>query len=125
MDRKKGAAARAAPRNAAEATARILFLIFAIDKLPRSALQRLIDDGEPLIALLERHAGNTEQRAQLVVRDLHRTGRGRSTGRRLRERGRARGVERHIALDLLHHLVDVAVEYRDRAEALEQFERTA
>ena len=44
-------------------------------------------------------------------------------GRRLREGGRTRGVEGDIALDLLHHLVDVAVEHGDRAELLQHPER--
>src|ERR1035441_2563484 len=34
----------------------------------RSALQRRVDDGEPLLALLEGHAGGAEHAAQLVVR---------------------------------------------------------
>ena len=36
-----------------------------------SALQRGVDYGEPLLALLEGDASGTEQRAQLVVRHLH------------------------------------------------------
>src|SRR4029078_11356406 len=36
---------------------------------------------------------------------------------------RERRVERHVALHLLNDLVDVAVQYRDRTEALQEFER--
>ena len=46
-------------------------------------------------------------------------GRWRRAGRRLRKGGRARGVEGHVAFDLLHDLVDVAVQHGDRAEALQ------
>src|SRR3979490_2286887 len=84
-----------------------------------SALQRRVDDGEALIAGLEVDAGDAEHRAKLVVGDLHRSGRRGTARRGLREGGRARGVERHVAFDLLHHLVDVAVQHRHRAEALE------
>ena len=45
---------------------------------------------------------------------------GRLAGRRLREGGRPRGVERDVALHLLDDLVDVAVEHRHRAKALQQ-----
>src|ERR1700733_2063272 len=91
--------------------------------LNSSALQRRVDDREALIAGLEIDAGDAEQAAKLVVGDLHRTGRGRGARRRLRERGRARGVEGDVALDLLHHLVDMAVEHRHRAETLEVIQR--
>src|SRR5215831_310580 len=97
----------------------VIFLVFP------STLQRCVDDGEPFVALLEVDAGDTEHRAQLGILDLHRAGRGGSPRRRLRERGRTRGVEGDVALDLLHHLVDVAVQHRDRAEPLQIFERTA
>src|SRR5450759_1362635 len=88
-----------------------------------SALQRGVDDGEALLAGLEVDAGDAEQRAKLVVGDLHRPGRGGGARRRLRERGRARGVEGDVALDLLHHLVDVAVQHRHRAKTLEVIQR--
>src|SRR5256885_6330947 len=89
------------------------------------ALQRGVDDRKALLARLEVDAGNAEQRTQLGILDLHRPGRGRRARRRLREGGRACGVEGHVALDLLHHLVDVAVEYGDRAKALEVVQRAA
>src|SRR5882672_5425991 len=87
------------------------------------ALQRRVDDREALIARLEVDAGNAEQATELVVGDLHRSGRGGGARRRLRKRGRARGVEGDVALDLLHHLVDMAIEYRHRAKTLEVIQR--
>src|SRR3984893_7087229 len=87
------------------------------------ALQRRVDDGEALFAGLEVDAGDTEQAAKLVVGDLHRTRRGSRARRRLRERGRTRGVEGDVALALLHHLVDMAVEHGHRAETLEVIQR--
>src|SRR6266851_5710636 len=88
-----------------------------------SALQRRVDDRERLVAHLEVDAGDAEHAAQLVVGDFHRAGRGRGARGRLREGGGARGVERDVALDLLHHLVDMAVQHRHRAVTLEILER--
>src|ERR1700694_1409802 len=87
------------------------------------ALQWRVDDREVLSAALEVDAGNAEQAAELVVGDLHRPGRGGGARRRLRERCRARGVEGDVALDLLHHLVDVAVEDSHGAKTLEVIQR--
>src|SRR5450631_2068183 len=112
------AAIAAATRSAIAPSARNFVRVMG-----RSALQRRVDDGEPLLALLEGHAGGAEHAAQFVVRNFHRAGRRRGAGRRLREGGRARGVERHIALHLLHHLVDVAVEHGHRAETFQGGER--
>src|SRR5258708_4286820 len=47
---------------------------------------------------------------------------GRGAGRGLREGGRASGVEGDVAFDLLHRLMNVAVQYGDGAERLEQRE---
>jgi hypothetical protein len=81
---------------------------------PRTlALQRLVDDREPLLTLDEVDVGYAEKRAQLVVSDLHRTGRWGSAGGRLRECRSHGSVERNIALHLLHHLMDVAIEHGD------------
>src|SRR5262249_57917607 len=44
------------------------------------------------------------------------------TGSRLRERGRHGGMEGDVALNLLHHLVDVAIEHSHRAEPLQELE---
>src|SRR5581483_4564612 len=88
----------------------------------RSA-QGFVDDRKPLLAALEGDVAGAKHGAQLVVSDFHRARRGRGARRRLREGSRARGVERHVALDLLHDLVDVAVEHGHRAEAFQVTER--
>src|SRR5215212_4858692 len=93
------------------------------DHLSSLTLQWRVDDRQGLITWLEVDARNTEQSAKLVVADLHRAGRGGRAGRRLRKRGRTRGVEGDVALDLLHHLVNVTVQYRHRAKPLEVFKR--
>src|ERR1700733_6584786 len=110
------AVAVAAPSAAATSALRI---VLAIDMVPSLRLERRVDDGETLLVLLEGDIGDAEHGAQLIVRDFHRPRRGRGARRRLRERGRARGVERDVAFHLLHHLVDVAVEHRHLTEALE------
>src|SRR5262249_43381006 len=99
-----------------------VLLLFSRRNFPALALQRLVNDGEPLLSTLERDVGNAENRAQLVVGDFHRSRRGRRTRRWLRERGRHGGVKGDVALDLLHDLVDVTVEHRHRTEALEVVE---
>src|SRR3569623_1680439 len=81
-EKKKGAAnacpardmrgAAAAPRDAAEETARRNARLVVIELALIARLrERLIDHGEPLLVLLEDHVRAAEQRAQLVVRDLH------------------------------------------------------
>src|SRR5215467_11273621 len=102
---------------------RLLDLIVRMTETPASPLQRLVDDGEPLLSAFEDDVGDAENRAQLVVGDFHRSRRGRRTRRWLREGGRHGGVKGDVAFDLLHDLVDVTVEHRDRAEALEVIER--
>src|SRR5665213_905964 len=44
-------------------------------------------------------------------------------GHALRERGGARGMERHVAFNLLHHLMDVPVQYRNRTESFQVRQR--
>src|SRR5262249_26940678 len=90
-----------------------------VSLLLSSALQRLIDNGEPLLSTLKGDVGNAKKRAQLVVGDFHRSRRRCRARRWLRKGGRHGGVERDVALALLHELVDVAVETRPRPEALE------
>src|ERR1700756_1909158 len=102
---------------------RILDLIVRMIEIPASPLQRLVDDGKPLLSALEGDVGDAENRAQLVVGDFHRPGRGRRARRWLREGGRPGGVECDVAFDFLHDLVNVAVEHRHRAEAFEVVER--
>ena len=63
---------------------------------------------------------DAEHRAQLLRRHAHRSGRGRRTRRGLRESGRSRGVEGDVAFNFLHDLVNMTVQHRDRAEALQQ-----
>src|SRR3954453_368655 len=87
------------------------------------ALQRRVDDRKPLIARLEVDAGDADQAAKPVVGDLHWAGRGRSARCGLREGGGARGVEGDVAFDLLHHLMDMAVEHGHRAKAFEILQR--
>src|SRR5215472_11004323 len=98
---------------------RIPALIVCMIEIPASPLQRLVDDCKPLLSAFEDDVGDAENRAQLVVGDFHRSRRGCRARRWLREGGRHGGVKGDVALDLLHDLVDVTVEYRHRAEALE------
>jgi hypothetical protein len=70
-----------------------------------------------------RRPRDAEQSVQLAGRNEFRAGRRRRAGRRLRKAGRARCMERHIAFDLLHELVNVAVQHGDRTKASEQFQR--
>src|SRR5262249_13746842 len=90
---------------------------------PASAVERLMDARKPLLAAPEGDVGDAEKRAQLVVGDFHRSRRRCRARRWLRESGRHGGVKGDVALDLLHDLVDVAVEHGYRAEALEIVER--
>src|SRR5262245_29723717 len=115
------AATRSTIPNAA--ATRLLDLIVRMTETPTSPLQRLVDDGKPLLSAFEGDVGDAENRAQLVVCNFHRTRRGSRARRGLREGSRHRGVEGDVAFDLLHDLVDVTVEHRDRAEALEVIER--
>src|SRR5690242_2130348 len=109
--------------SAAAAASRMALVRKFRDIIRSLALQRRIDDGEALLAGFEDDAGGAEQAAQPVGGDLHRPGRWRGAGRGLREGGRACGMEGDVAFDLLHHLVDVAVEHGHRAEAFQEIER--
>src|SRR3954451_15295075 len=120
--RKRSPATRTALKLAAAEAAAGTFLVVIVGA---SALQPLIDDREALFALLEGDARHAEQAAQLLVRDFHRARRRSAAGRRLRESGGARSVEADVAFDLLHDLVDVAVEHGHGAEPLHQLERAA
>ena len=125
------------PRSAAECESRplgssarqeSLNAIWSCHLLPfliemRSAGERRVGDGEQLVAGAHLDACDPEQRAELLGRHRHRSGRWRIPGRGLREGGRSRGMEGHVAFDLLHDLVDVPIEHRDRAEALQEAER--
>ena len=81
-----------------------------------------VPERETLAAFAQGDRGQADVAAQLFRRHYQRTGAGADAGRGLRERGRARGMEHHVALDLLLDLVDVAVEAGPRAEAAEGLE---
>src|SRR5580692_981450 len=70
----------------------------------------------------EFHVGDAEYLPKSFGVDHHRAGGGSAAGRRLRECRGHRGMERDVALDLLHHLVNVPVENGDSAEAFEDRE---
>src|SRR4051794_959636 len=88
-------------------------------RLAPSADQRLIDDGQRFSAANEIDGGDAEIFAEVAGSHFHRPRRGSGAGGRLREGGRARGVERDIAFHLLHNLMNVPVEHRHRAEPLQ------
>ncbi len=69
------------------------------------------------------HARDAEDLPEPLCFHLQRSRRGRGTGSRLGERRGHRGVEPHVPLDLLQHLVDVSVQDADRPEPLEEPER--
>src|SRR5260370_33576411 len=102
------AATRSTPPNAV--ATRLLDLIVRMTETPTSPLQRLVDDGKPLLSALEGDVGDAENRAQLVVGDFQRSRRGRRARRWLREGGRHGGGKGAGALRLLHTFVDVAAE---------------
>src|SRR5258708_4705150 len=62
-------------------------------------------------------AGYPKHRRQLIRRHLERPGSGPYAGEGLRIGSRASRVESDVAFDLLHNLMNVPVEYGDRAEA--------
>src|SRR5262245_7762169 len=71
-----GAAKVAAAAKTAAASAvamRISGLIVRMTAISASALQGLVDDGEPLLPASECHVGDAEHRAQLIVGDLQRS----------------------------------------------------
>src|ERR1700728_1472028 len=68
----------------------------------------MLDDGD---------AGYPEHGGQLIGRNLERSRSRANTGHGMRVRGRARRVEGHVALDLLHDLMNVSVQHRHRPEA--------
>src|SRR5882724_1680536 len=93
------------------------------DPPPVSRRQWLIDEGERRLAFHIVDLAHAEHRAQAVGRHLEWTRRGRRPRGRLRISGGPGRVEGHVALDLLEHLVDMAVEHRHRAEAAQAPQR--
>src|ERR1700730_3416060 len=82
------------PRGSSRAAARMRLrkTVLIMCDIPLAG-QRRVDDGELVLALLEVDAGDAEHAAKLGVLDLHRSGRAGGAGLRLRECGRAGGVE--------------------------------
>src|SRR3984957_12130517 len=82
------------------------------------AIERRIHNCETLATDQVVHIRDPRDFLQWVGRPLHRPRRRSRTRRRLREGRRHRRVEGKLAFDLLHHLVDVAVEHSDGTELL-------
>ena len=82
-----------------------------------SALQRLVDNREPLLAADEVDVAHTEQGPQLVVRHLQRPRRRRAAGRRLRERGLL-----FVGIDVIEgHLTEINVTSPTGIRAVKNF----
>src|SRR2546427_8912747 len=81
-------------------------------EVPRSSYlpQRRIYDGQRVLARHIAHLGHADHAPRVGLGDLHGAGRRRAAGRWLREGRGHRGVEPDVALHLLEHLVEVAVE---------------
>src|SRR5690348_1332869 len=79
-----------------------------------------IDQRDAVATAHEHRVGDPEHAVELLGRNLERPRRWCSAGRRLRECGRACGVEGNAAFDLLRDLVDMTVEDGDRTESREQ-----
>src|SRR6476661_5129203 len=85
--------------------------------------QRRVDDGQPALPLDIVDRSHAEYTPQLLCGHLERTRSISHAGCRLGERGGQGGVEADVPLHLLHDLMNVAVEDRDRAEPLEKGQR--
>src|SRR3984957_5752206 len=90
---------------------------------PRLAGQRVVDEGERLVALSDRDGRQSKLAAELIGGNEHRPRRRRCARHRLWECRRQRGVEGNVAFALLSELMGVAIENGDRTEALEHVER--
>src|SRR6478609_5673297 len=94
---------------------------FRVLRSPASGVgECLIDDCQRLIDFNEVDFGDAEKLAQFLRRYLHWSWRGCFARLGLWESRRARGVERHVAFDLLHDLMNVPVQDRYRAKALDE-----
>jgi hypothetical protein len=78
-----------------------------------SLTQRRVHDGERMRAGHVAHLGHSDQAPSPCLGDLHGPRGWRAPWCRPRERGRHRGVEADLALNLPKHLVDMAVEDGD------------
>src|SRR5207249_711027 len=97
MAAKRSAITPAAPSSAA--------FVGNMASLP-SRTERGFDDRERALAADIVDRPHAKHRMQLLGRHLHWSGRRSGPRRRLWERRRPRGVERDVALDLLHDLMD-------------------
>ena len=77
------------------------------------ARERGVYDSQAVVAAHKVNIRDPKNAPKLIVRDLHWTG-GRGGARRgLGKRRRHSRVEGHVTLDLLHHLVNMSIQYRD------------
>src|ERR1041385_2356749 len=109
-------------RSAAPAMRAIDGMIFARILVDYPSAERSVDDSEMMVAGGEVHAGEAEHLPKLFGRYRHRSGGGSAARRGLGESRGHRGVEGDVALDFLHHLVNVPIEHGDRAEGFEDRE---
>src|SRR5262249_179666 len=70
-------------------------------------------------SLEEIDAGDTKHFPELIIGHFHGSWAVSLTGCRLREGCRTCGVKAHMTFHFLHGLVDVSIEYGDRAKSLE------
>src|SRR5437667_5582337 len=109
----------------------LMFLFLSIDLLSDWFLsfgsfrsrKRRIDDRQRVLPLNVIHIRNSKYAFELLRRYFHRSWRIRLSRLRLRKRRARRVVERDVAFDLSHRLMDVSVEHRHRAELLQTGER--
>ena len=107
-----------AARNAAPEARAIAGIVFICMFLDCYLTERSVNDSEMMFAGREAHTCDAEHLPKSIGGDCHRVRGGSGAGRGLRECRGHRGMKGDVALDLLHHLVDVPVEHGDRTEAL-------
>jgi hypothetical protein len=81
--------------------------------------QRGVDNCQAVIVGHRMDIGDSENALQFVIRHLHRTRTLGSARCGLWKRGGYCCVEGHVALYLLHHLVDMAIQNGNRAKPLQ------
>src|SRR5262245_50708466 len=82
-----------------------------------------IGDGERRLVFDIANIGDADDAAKFVGGEIADGARSALAWLSLRKRRRTRRMESYLAFDLLHDLMDVAIQDRDRSEALEQLER--